>query len=53
MNCEDLEEIKSNFKKVDRLETFELPKIIKNIEGLEMFMIKSLKNQLNDDNKKS
>lgn len=53
VNCEDLEEIKNNFKKVEKLETYEFPKIVKNIEGLEMFMIKSLKNQLNDDNKKS
>ena len=53
VNCEDLEDIKNNFKKVEKLETYEFPKIVKNIEGLEMFMIKSLKNQLNDDNKKS
>lgn len=44
VSCEDLEEIKNNFKKVEKLETYEMPKIIKNIEGLEMFMIKSLKN---------
>lgn len=53
VNSEDLEEIKNHIKKCEKLEQFEVPKVIKNIEGLESFMIKSLKNQLNDDNKKS
>ena len=30
-----------------------MPKTIKNIDNLEHFVMKSLKNQLNDDNKKS
>ena len=30
-----------------------MPKTIKNIDNLESFVMKSLKNQLNDDNKKS
>ena len=30
-----------------------MPKVRKNIDGLENFVLKSLKNQLNDDNKKS
>jgi hypothetical protein len=30
-----------------------MPKVIKSIDGLENFVLKSLKNQLNDDNKKS
>ena len=38
---------------MEKLEQYDLPKVIKNVDGLEMFMIKSLKNQLNDDNKKS
>ena len=50
---DDLDEIRNIEKKLDKLENNELPKVAKNIDGLEMFMTKSLKNQLNEDNKKS
>jgi len=41
---QDLEEIRSLEKKVEKLDSIELPKVAKNIDGLEIFMIKSLKN---------
>ncbi len=44
---------KQGVKTFERLEGQEMPKLVAMIDGLEAFVIKSLKNKLNEDNKKS
>lgn len=50
---EDMKTLKNCLKQFVKLEEAEMPKIIKSIDDLETYVLKSLKNQLNDDNKKS
>ena len=52
-NIEEIETLRKNLKQFNKLQEQEMPKTIKNIDNLEHFVMKSLKNQLNDDNKKS
>jgi len=48
-----LNQLKSNLKVLENQDVNDLPRIKKNIDHLEAFTIKGLKNKLNDDNKKS
>ena len=50
---EDLHQLKQNLKALEKQLTTDLPRIKKNIDMLEAFAIKALKNKLNEDNKKS
>jgi 3-methyladenine DNA glycosylase AlkC len=50
---EDMKTLKNCLKQFVKIEEVEMPKIIKSIDDLETYVLKSLKNQLNDDNKKS
>lgn len=50
---EDLHQLKQNLKALEKQLTVDLPRIKKNIDLLEAFAIKALKNKLNEDNKKS
>tara|TARA_B110000285_G_scaffold218087_1_gene267165 strand:- start:232 stop:627 length:396 start_codon:yes stop_codon:yes gene_type:complete len=52
-SIEEIETLRKNLKQFNKLQEQEMPKTIKNIDNLEHFVMKSLKNQLNDDNKKS
>jgi hypothetical protein len=50
---EDLHQLRQNLKSLDKQNDIDLPRIKKNIDMLEAFAIKALKNKLNEDNKKS
>jgi hypothetical protein len=50
---EEVDAVKEGLKQVERYEAQDFPKIVTNINNLEAFVLKSLKNQLNEDNKKS
>jgi 3-methyladenine DNA glycosylase AlkC len=50
---EDMKTLKNCLKQFVKVEDVEMPKTIKSIDDLETYVLKSLKNQLNDDNKKS
>ena len=52
-SIEEIDTLRKNLKQFNKLQEQEMPKTIKNIDNLEHFVMKSLKNQLNDDNKKS
>ena len=49
----ELEEAKEMLKHLEKTDGVEVPALIKNIDNLEQFVLKALKNQLNEDNKKS
>lgn len=53
VTADELEEAKSGVRHLVKFDTTELPRITQLIDGLEQFVLKSLKNQLNEDNKKS
>lgn len=50
---EDLHSLKQNLKALEKQLTVDLPRIKRNIDALEAFAGKALKNKLNEDNKKS
>ena len=50
---EDLQQLRENLKILQKQEEVDLPKVKKAVDGLEQFVMRSLKNQLNDDNKRS
>lgn len=50
---EDLHQLKQNLKALEKQLQVDIPRIKKNIDMLEAFAIKALKNKLNEDNKKS
>jgi hypothetical protein len=50
---EDLQQLRQHLKSLEKLTGIDIPRIRRNIEQLEAFSLKALKNQLNDDNKKS
>ena len=50
---EDLHMLKMNLKSLEKLADIDIPRIKKNIDLLEHFTIKTLKNKLNEDNKRS
>jgi len=50
---EDLHSLKMNLKALEKQLSTDIPRIKKNIDLLEAFAIKALKNKLNEDNKKS
>ena len=50
---EDLAVSKQMLKSLQKIESVDIPRIKRNIDQLEGFTIKNLKNTLNDDNKKS
>jgi chromosome segregation ATPase len=50
---EDLHSLRQNLKALEKQLTVDIPRIKKNIDMLEAFAIKALKNKLNEDNKKS
>jgi hypothetical protein len=45
--------LRENLKALQKIDSVDNPRIKRNIDMLEGFSVKSLKNQLNDDNKKS
>lgn len=45
--------LRSVLKQLLKQEDYDLPKSIKNIDGLDLFVMKSLKNSFKDDSKKS
>jgi len=49
----DLHMLRSNLKSLEKQALVDIPRIKKNIDQLEAYAIKALKNRLNDDNKKS
>ena len=49
----DIHQLRNNLKSLQRQDTVDVPRIKKNIDALEAFTIKALKNKLNEDNKKS
>ena len=53
VNFDELKQLKTYLKQLTKLNDAEIPKVRKNIDSLDSFVMKSLKNQLNDGNKKS
>ena len=53
VSTEELENAKQGLEHLQKLEQIDTPKLIQNIESLDQFVIKALRNQLNEDNKKS
>jgi len=53
LDMDDMKQLKNCLKQFLKLADQDLPKIIKCIDDLDVFVVKSLKNQLNEDNKKS
>lgn len=49
----DLDQLNQNLADLEKQHNVDIPKIVKNIDQLENFSMKALKNKLNDDNKKS
>jgi len=49
----DVQALRQHFKALEKLQGTDVPRIRRNIDQLEAFSLKALKNQLNDDNKKS
>ena len=45
--------LRSVLKQLGKQEDYDLPKSIKNIDGLDQFVMKSLKNSFKDDSKRS
>lgn len=50
---DDLRQLRDHVKQLQKREEGELPKLRKAVDSLEQYVIKSLKNQLNEDNKRS
>jgi hypothetical protein len=50
---DDLHHLRQNLKALEKQLAVDLPRVKKNIDNLEAFAIKALKNKLNEDNKKS
>ena len=50
---DEIKQLQQCLKAFVKIHGVEVPKVTKNIDDLESYVIKSLKNQLNDDNKKS
>jgi iron-sulfur cluster repair protein YtfE (RIC family) len=50
---DDLQKLRDNLKHLQKQDEVELPKIKKGVDGLEQYVMRSLKNQLNGDNKLS
>mmetsp|Transcript_21886 Transcript_21886/g.33965 ORF Transcript_21886/g.33965 Transcript_21886/m.33965 type:complete len:500 (-) Transcript_21886:2632-4131(-) len=50
---DDLQRLRSNLKTLQKQDSVDVPRIKRNIDQLEAFCIKALKNQLNNDNRKS
>ena len=53
ISTEELHQLRFNLKSLEKQENVDLPRIKLNIDMLEAFAVKALKNRLNDDNKKS
>ena len=53
VEVEDLAVSKQMLKALQKIESVDIPRIKRNIDQLEAFTLKNLKNTLNDDNKKS
>ena len=53
IEVEDLQQMRQNLRALQKIEVTDLTRIIRNIDQLEGFILKNLKNTLNDDNKKS
>lgn len=53
VSINELQQLKENLKALQKLDSVDNPRIKRNIDMLEGFSVKSLKNQLNDDNKRS
>ena len=53
IQLDDVQQLRQHFKSLEKLQGTDVPRIRRNIDQLEAFSLKALKNQLNDDNKKS
>ena len=53
IEVEDLAVSRQMLKALQKIETVDIPRIKRNVDQLEAFTLKNLKNTLNDDNKKS
>jgi len=53
VSVNELQQLRENLKALQKIDSVDNPRIKRNIDMLEGFSVKSLKNQLNDDNKKS
>lgn len=53
LDQEDLDKLRENLKHVQKQDEADLPKIKKSVDGLEQYVMRCLKNQLNGDNKQS
>ena len=51
LSLEDLQSLRANLKGLQKQDGTDVPRITRNIDQLEGFSLKSLKNQLNEDNK--
>lgn len=53
VSVNELHQLRENLKALQKIDNVDNPRIKRNIDMLEGFSVKSLKNQLNDDNKRS
>lgn len=53
ISLDDLQQLRQNLQSEKKIDTIDIPRIKRNIDNLEGFSLKSLKNKINDDNKKS
>ncbi len=53
ISTEDLHQLRYNLKSLEKQQNVDLPRIKVNIDMLEAFAVKAMKNRLNDDNRKS
>jgi len=48
-----MNDLRTSLKQQEKMGNTDIPRIKKNIDGLEAYTVKALKNKLNEDNKKS
>lgn len=53
ITLENLQELKMNQKTLLKIQSIEILRLKKNIDGLEGFSLRSLKSRINEDNKRS
>ena len=53
IDMDDIQKLRQNLKSLQKQDQVDVPRIKRNIDQLEGFCLKALKNQLNDDNRRS